>query len=119
MNGRIVFSVIDIVLLIAGLAIYLYIVGSYLQRIAVVLEDASSLVWDVKRNAEVIDAGLGSINNTGRVIAGALPLLYDMAEGIVEGATFDHDAAVDSGRAAPASGTRRTRLLEGVGFDAD
>ena len=117
MNGRILFSVIDIVLLIAGLAIYLYIVGSYLKRIAVVLEDCSSLVWDVKRNAEVIDAGLGSINNTGRVIAGALPLLYDMAEGVVAGATFDHDAAVDSGTAAPASGTRRTRLLEGVGFE--
>ena len=119
MNGRILFSVIDIVLLIAGLAIYLYIVGSYLRRIATVLETCSSLVWDVKRNAEVIDAGLGSINNTGRVIAGALPLLYDMGERIVEGATFDHDAAVDSGHAAPASGTRRTRLLEGVGFDAD
>jgi hypothetical protein len=119
MNGRIFFSVLDIVLLIAGLAIYLYIVGSYLKRIATVLEDCSSLVWDVKRNAEVIDAGLGSINNTGRVIAGALPLLYDMGERIVDGATFDHDAAVDSGHAAPASGTRRTRLLESVGFDEE
>lgn len=119
MNGRIVFSVIDVALLIAGLAIYLYIVGTYLRRIAVVLEDCSSLVWDVKRNAEVIDQGLGSINNTGRVIAGALPLLYDMGERIVVGATFDHDAAVDSGHAAPASGTRRTRLMEAVGYDAD
>jgi hypothetical protein len=119
MNGRVVFTVIDIGLLIAGLAVYLYIVGGQLRRVATVLEECSSLVWDVKRNAEVIDAGLGSINNTGRVIAGALPLLYDMGERIVEGATFEHDAAVDGGHAAPASGTRRSRMLEGVGYDAD
>ena len=56
---------------------------------------------------------MSQINKIGIIGAG------NMAEGIVEGATFDHDAAVDSGRAAPASGTRRTRLLEGVGFDAD
>jgi hypothetical protein len=119
MNGRIVFTVIDIAALIAGLAVYLYIVGGQLRRVAVVLEECSELVWDVKRNAEVIDAGLGSINNTGRVIAGALPLLYDMGERIVVGATFDHDAAVDSGHAAPASGTRRSRMLESVGYDDD
>ena len=119
MNGRIVFTVIDIAALIAGLAVYLYIVGGQLRRVAVVLEECSALVWDVKRNAGVIDAGLGSINNTGRVIAGALPLLYDMGERIVVGATFDHDAAVDSGHAAPASGTRRSRMLESVGYDDD
>ena len=119
MNGLVVFTVIDIALLIAGLAIYLYIVGSQLGRVATVLEECSELVWDVKKNAEVIDAGLGSINNTGRVIAGALPLLYDMGERIVAGATFDHDAAMDSGHAAPASGTRRSRRLESVGYDSD
>lgn len=119
MNGRIVFTVIDIALLIAGLAVYLYIVGTQLKRVASVLEECSSLVWDVKRNAEVIDAGLGSINTTGRVIAGALPLLYDMAERIVTGATFDTDAAAASGKAAPASGTRRSRMLESVGYDGD
>lgn len=119
MTGRVVFTVVDIVLLIAGLAVYLYIVGGQLRRVATVLEECSGLVWDVKRNAEVIDAGLGSINNTGRVIAGALPLLYDMGERIVDGATFDHDAAVHSGTNKPASGTRRSRQLEGVGYDPD
>lgn len=115
----VVFTVIDIVLLIAGLAIYLYIVGGQLTRIASVLEECSELVWDIKRNAEPIDAGLGSINSTGRVIAGALPLLYGMAEGIVAGATFDHDAAVERGPAMPAMGHRRSRLLEGVGYTPD
>ena len=117
MNSLVLWSVIDIALLIAGLAIYLYIVGGQLSRVADVLEECSDLVWQVKRNAEVIDQGLGSINSTGRVIAGALPLLYGMAEGIVDGATFDHDANVASGVATPAMGTRRSRQLEGVGYD--
>ena len=112
----VVFTVIDIALLIAGLAIYLFIVGGQLTRIASVLEECSDLVWEIKRNAEPIDAGLGSINSTGRVIAGALPLLYDMAEGIVDGATFDHDAAAQRGPAKPAMGQRRSRQLEGVGY---
>jgi hypothetical protein len=119
MNGMVVFTVIDIALLIAGLAIYLYIVGGQLTRIAGVLEDCSDLVWDVKANAEPIDAGLSSINSTGRVIAGALPLLYGMAEGIVVGATFDHDAALERGAVMPAMGYRRSRQLEGVGFSPD
>ena len=117
MNGNIVFSVIDIALFIAGLAIYLWIVGSQLTRIAGVLEECSDLVGEVKGNAEVIKAGLGSINNTGQVIAGALPLLYGMAEGVVDGATFDHDAAVK--RPEPATGARRSRLLESIGYSPD
>lgn len=113
----VVFSVIDIVLFIAGLSIYLWIVGSQLGRVATVLEECSDLVAQVKSNAEVIDEGLSSINNTGRVIAGALPLLYGMAEGIVDGATFDHEAAVK--RPDPVTGRRRSRLLEGVGYQHD
>ena len=119
MSGMALFTVIDIALLIAGLAVYLYIVGGQLKRVARTLEECSDLVWDVKRNAEVIDAGLGSINNTGRVIAGALPLLYDMAERIVHGATFEREDHVSPGRAAPVSGTRRSRMLESIGYESD
>ncbi len=119
MNGMVLFTVVDIVLLIAGLAVYLYIVGGQLTRVAGLLEECSDLVGEIKTNAEVIDSGLGSINNTGRVIAGALPLLYGMAEGIVKGATFDHDAHVASGVARPAMGTRRSRLMEAVGYEPE
>lgn len=117
MNGNIVFSVVDIVLLIAGLAVYLWIVGSQLTRVATSLEECADLVAEVQHNAEVIDAGLGSINNTGQVIAGALPLLYGLAEGVVDGATFDHDAAVQ--RPRPEGDRRRSRLFEGVGYAPD
>lgn len=117
MNANVVFSVVDIALLIAGLAIYLYIVGTQLTRVAGALEECADLVWEVQRNAEVIDQGLGSINNTGQVIAGALPLLYGMAEGIVDGATFDREEAVK--RPAPETGRRRSRLLEAVGYEPE
>lgn len=117
MNGYILFSVIDITVIIAALAIYLWVVGGQLTRVATVLEECSDLVAEVKRNAEVIEPGLTAINNTGRVVAGALPLLYGMAEGIVDGATFDHDAAIE--RPAPAEGRRRSRQLEGVGYLSD
>lgn len=114
MNAYVVFSVIDIVLVIAVLAIYLWVVGGQLANVASVLEECSDLVAEVKQNAEVIEPGLSAINNTGRVVAGALPLLYGMAEGIVVGATFDHDVAIQ--RPDPARGSRRSRQLEGVGY---
>lgn len=112
-------SVIDVVALIAGLAIYLYIVGSQLKAIAADLEESADLVWQIKKDAEAIAPGLTSINTTGRVVAGALPLLYGMGEGIVAGATFQHDEHESEGVARPAMGTRRSRLIEGVGVAID
>ena len=76
MNSLVLFSVVDIVLLIAGLAIYLWIVGGQLTRIAGNLEECSELVQKIKANAESIEGNLEHVNRTGGVIAGALPLLY-------------------------------------------
>lgn len=116
MTTLIVLTVVDIVLLIAGLAIYLWIVGGQLTRIASNLEECNDLVRQINANAETIEGNLEHVNRTGGVIAGALPLLYDMAEGIVTGATYDVDGVPDRGPAVPASGTRRSRLLEAVGY---
>ncbi|HUW77369.1 MAG TPA: hypothetical protein VMV52_01305 [Candidatus Nanopelagicaceae bacterium] len=115
MRTLVVLSVVDIVLLIAGLAIYLYIVGTQLAKVATNLEEAADLVWQVKSNAEVIESGVERINSTGNVVAGALPLLYGMAEGIVVGATYKPSTA-EREPARPAMGTRRSRQLFGVGF---
>jgi hypothetical protein len=110
-------SVVDIVLLIAGLAGYLYIVGGQLTKVAETLEECSDIVQEIVADAEPIIPGVQHINRTGGVVAGALPLLYGMAEGIVKGATFDPVAAhAERPPAAPASGTRRSRLMEGVGY---
>ena len=69
MNTLILLTVIDIVLLIAGLAIYLFIVGAQLTKVAGKLEEAADLVWKVKQNAEPIESGVERINRTGGVVA--------------------------------------------------
>ena len=101
MTTLVVLSVVDIVLLIAGLAFYLFVVGSQLTRIATNLEECAELVRTIERNAEVIEPGVEHINHTGGVVAGALPLLYGMAEGIVVGATYQ-PARRGRARAGPA-----------------
>jgi hypothetical protein len=116
MNTMVVLSVVDIVLLIAGLAVYLFIVGSQLKTIATNLEECSDLVKQVKANAEAIEPGVEHINRTGGVIAGALPLLYGMAEGIVAGVTPQPTEPVVRPPARPASGRRRSRLHDSVGY---
>jgi len=50
------------------------------------------------------------------VVAGALPLLYGMAEQIVAGVTPRPEPPATPEPARPASGTRRSRLLDAVGF---
>jgi hypothetical protein len=114
MTTLVVLSVIDIVLLIAGLAFYLFVVGGQLTRVAGHLEECADLVWDIKRNAEPIREGVANINRVGGVVAGALPLLYGMAEGIVAGATYEPPG--ERPPAAPAAGTRRSRMHDMVGY---
>ena len=117
MTLLVVLTVIDIVLLVAGLAVYLFWVGTLLTRIAGHLEESATLVRQIKANAELIKPGVEHINRTGGVVAGALPLLYGMAEGIVTGVTPAAPAPAVPEAARPASGTRRSRLLSGVGFN--
>ena len=119
MTTLVVLSVIDIVLLIAGLAFYLFVVGGQLQRIATNLEECSEIVQDIVGDAEVITPGLESINHTGGIVAGALPLLYGMAEGIVVGATYEPAPSAEPEPARPASGQRRSRFHEAVGYSTD
>jgi len=116
MNTMVVLSVVDIALLIAGLAFYLFVVGSQLKRIATNLEECADLVRTIKANAEPIEAGVEHINRTGGVVAGALPLLYGMAEGIVAGVTPRPEEPAVRPPATPASGRRRSRLHDGVGY---
>lgn len=119
MTTLVVFTVIDIVLLVAGLAVYLWIVGGQLARVATNLEECSDIVAKIGDDAVAIRPGLENINHTGGVIAGALPLLYGMAEGIVHGATYAPPAEPERPPARPASGRRRSRLAEAVGYDPD
>jgi hypothetical protein len=116
MTGLVVFTVIDIVLLIAGLAFYLFWVGTLLDRIGANLEECAELVAAIAGDARLIGPGVGHINQTGGVVAGALPLLYGMAEEIVTDVTPRPEAPAGPEPARPASGTRRSRLHDAVGF---
>jgi hypothetical protein len=109
-------SVIDIVLLIAGLAFYLFVVGGQLTRIATNLEECFEIAGQIVGNAQPIIPGVEHINRTGGVVAGALPLLYGMAEGIVTGVTPQPERPAEAVPARPAAGRRRTRLHDGVGY---
>jgi hypothetical protein len=116
MTVLVVLTVIVIVLLIAGLAVYLYWAGTLLDRIGAKLEGAAGIVDGIVDDAKLIMPGVDHINRTGGVVAGALPLLYGMAEGIVTGVTPREPLPEVPDVARPASGTRRSRLLSAVGF---
>ncbi len=111
MTVLVVLTVIVIVSLIAGLAVYLYWAGTLLDRIGAKLEAAAGLVDGIVDDAGLIMPGVDHINRTGGVVAGALPLLYGMAEGIVTGVTPREPLPEVPEPAKPASGTRRSRLL--------
>jgi hypothetical protein len=116
MTTLVILTVVDIVLLVAGLAFYLFWVGTLLTRIAANLEECGQIVRTIVSHAELIGPGVEHINQTGGVVAGALPLLYGMAEGIVTGVTPVPEQPAHPPTARPASGRRRSRLHDAVGF---
>jgi hypothetical protein len=109
----VVLTVVEIVLLIAGLAFFLFWTGSLLARIATHLETCDEHVREVVDDAKAIRPGLEHINRSGRVVAGALPLLYGFAEQIIAKVSPNAERPKV---AVPASGHRRSRLHEAVGF---
>jgi hypothetical protein len=118
MTVLVVLSIIVIAALLLGLAFYLFWAGSLLGRIAGNLEDCAQTVHTIVDHARVIGPGVGRINETGGVVAGALPLLYGMAEEIVTDVTPRPEPPAEPEPARPASGTRRSRLQDAVGFTA-
>jgi hypothetical protein len=104
-------TVLEIVVLIAGLAFFLWWLGSLLNRIGANLEACDEHVRTIVGHASAIRPGVAHINRTGGVVAGALPLLYGFAERIV--ANVSPRPVVRQ-----ASGRRRSRLHDAVGFVA-
>ena len=67
MTVLVILTVIVIVLLIAGLAVYLYWAGTLLDRIGAKLEGAAGLVDGIVADAKLIMPGVDHINRTGGV----------------------------------------------------
>jgi hypothetical protein len=112
-TGHVVFSVILIGVLIAGLAFFLVVLTIQLGKIADKLEGANELVGQINSDAEAIVPGLEHINRTGGTVAGALPLLYGFAERIIRGVSPNPKRPEV---ARPAMGSRRSRLHEAIGY---
>ncbi|MGH8907903.1 MAG: hypothetical protein ACRD0K_15635 [Egibacteraceae bacterium] len=109
----VVLSVLEIVVLVAALAFYLAWVGVLLSRIADNLEDCNASVKTIIGHAGLIGPGVQHINETGAQVAGAMPLLYGLAEGIIAKATPAPAPSPNTPVARPASGTRRSRMHVG------
>jgi hypothetical protein len=78
----IVLTVVVVGLLIGVLAIFLFMIGVLLNRIADNLDDCLQNVKKIAVQAEVIIPDVARINQTGGVVAGALPLLVGGAEAV-------------------------------------
>jgi len=115
MKRPVALTVVVIAVLTGGLALYLFWLGALLNRIADNLEDSADLVRNIDGNAKVIRPGVAHINEVGGVVAGALPLLYGMAEQVVQ-STAEEPATTPATDAASTPGTRRSRQHDGVGF---
>lgn len=78
----IVLTVVVIALMIAVLAIYLFVIGVLLNRTADNLGDCVQSVKNIRYQAEVIGPALERINGAGGALVGALPLLCEGAESV-------------------------------------
>jgi hypothetical protein len=112
----VILTVVAIGVLTGGLAFYLFWIGSLLNRIAANLEESADLVRSVDDHAKVIRPGVTHINRVGGVVAGALPLLYGMAEQIVGGLTPPKPGSPESAEPVSPTVNRRSRLHDGVGY---
>src|SRR5258708_19075184 len=65
MTTLVVLTIVDVVLLVAGLAFYLFWVGTLLTRIAGNLEECAEIVQTIVGHARLIGPGVEHINQTG------------------------------------------------------
>lgn len=75
-------TVLDVVALVGILALFLILIANRLNNINANLADSSATVAAIVGHVEPIIPGLGQINRTLGVIAGALPLLYGLTDKI-------------------------------------
>ncbi len=118
MKRLVALTVVVIAVLTGGLALYLFWIGTLLDRIAENLEDSEDLIRKIDGDAKVIRPGVAHVNQVGGVVAGALPLLYGMAEQIVRAVATSSAAPQEAAESGKPSGTRRSRLQDAVGYHA-
>lgn len=104
----VVITVVVIASLVAVLAVFLFVIGVLLNRIADNLDDCLGNVKVISGQADVVIPEVGRINQTGGVVAGALPLLVTGAEGVA--------AKLNAPKKAPPNGAIPVGVSTGVGY---
>ncbi|MGH3669056.1 MAG: hypothetical protein ACRDSH_00240 [Pseudonocardiaceae bacterium] len=92
----VVLTVAVIALLVAVLAIYLFSIGSLLNRVAGNLDDGLQSMGKIIKHSREIGPGVLRINKTGSDIAGAVPLLLDDVDQLVAKTTNSSPPAASS-----------------------
>ncbi|MGH3786068.1 MAG: hypothetical protein ACRDRG_05825 [Pseudonocardiaceae bacterium] len=111
----IVLTVVVIGLLIAALAIYLFVLGVLLNRIAGTLEDCWENVRIITGHAQAIGPGVTRLNKVGGDLLGAMPLLIEGADGVAAKLIPSATARAAPSTAAPAASTVGTPEAVRVG----
>ena len=96
-------TVVVVGLLIAALALYLFLIGAALDRTAGNLSDCLQNVRIIADQAQVIGPGIKRLNQTGADLLSALPLLVEGAEGVAAKLVPSSVAAATSVPATPTS----------------
>ena len=111
----IVSTVVVIALLIAVLAIYLFMIGALLNRIAENLGDCVQSVKNIRYQAEPIGPGLERINGAGGALVGALPLLCEAAASVAVAKSAPH-ADPSEAHTAPEAPSAVPAAPRGLGY---
>jgi hypothetical protein len=97
----VVATVVVVGLLIAALAVYLFMIGMLLKQTAAYLRDCRDSVRTIAGQAQVIGPGVTRLNTTAGELLGAMPLLTEGADGVT--AKLAPSVATSPGPAAPAA----------------
>ncbi|HET9258370.1 MAG TPA: hypothetical protein VFO16_24675 [Pseudonocardiaceae bacterium] len=117
----IVMTVVVIACLIAGLAFYLFMIGTVLSRTAKILGDCLQSVRTVAGHAQGIGPGLKRLNKSGTDLLGAMPLLIEDADAVAakvipSAAPAAPSAPAPAGRPVAVGATAATPTQPGVGY---
>lgn len=109
----IVLTIVVVALMVAALAVYLFMIGTLLSRTAGNLGDCLQKVRAVAGHAQAIGPGITRINQTGGELVGAMPLLLEDAEGVAALTASAPAAPAPAAPAAPAPSAVATRARVG------
>jgi len=114
----VIVTIVVVAALVGVLFFFLLVIGVLLNRVADNLDDCLGNVKTIAQQAEPVLPGIEHINRTGGVVSGALTLLYGGGDKIAAKLAAPTAAPVNGHTNVPASGRRRSRLMDTVGFRA-